>query len=203
MSQTDVNSPDFWEGAYQNLDAPWDLSGPTPVFAALLESGRFKPGRLIVLGAGRGHDARLFARAGFDVTAVDFAAQAVADMRALAEADAPVDVQQADIFALPAALSGQFDYVLEYTCFCAIDPQRHAEYADAVAGLLRPGGTYIALAFPIEARTSGPPFGVSPDELESLFTTRGLALLERGPSPHTIKPRRGREELMIFVKGET
>lgn len=199
---SDVNSPDFWQSIYEKHDNGWDLGAPTPVFINLLSEDRFVPGKMIVLGAGHGHDARLYARAGFDVTAVDFALQAVEAMRLREEPDAPVEILQADIFALPESYDGKFDYLLEYTCFCAIDPLRHEEYADLVERLLKPEAHYIALVFPIEDRPGGPPYTVSPDELEALFTTRGFDILERGVSPHTINPRRGREELLIFRKGK-
>ena len=52
-------------------------------------------------------------------------------------------------------LDYSFDYLLEYTCFCAIDPKRRTEYADLVDRLLKPGGTYIDLAFPLDGRGGG------------------------------------------------
>lgn len=201
-----VNLPGYWEEIYQRGDAGWDLGRPTPVFRRLLDRGQFAPGRMIVLGAGRGHDAREFARRGFAVTAVDFAADAVRDMRALADPHAPVEILQSDIFDLPKELDGAFDYVLEYTCYCAIHPLRRAEYADVVARLLRspepaegkPGGTYIALAFPLDDRESGPPFPVSLKEILSLFGEKGFDLLSRETPSDSAPQRRGREELLIF-----
>jgi SAM-dependent methyltransferase len=151
-----------------------------------------------VLGAGRGHDAREFARHGFTVTAVDFAADAVRDMRALADPQAPVAILQADIFALPHTLDGAFDYVLEYTCFCAIAPPRRSRYADLIARLLRPGGTYVALAFPLDDHAGGPPFAISVPELLSLFGARGFTLLQRETPADSVPQRRGMEELLIF-----
>src|SRR3954463_16374027 len=98
MPPQDVNKPAFWEEIYQGGRAGWDLGRPTPAFKRLLESGELTPGTLLVLGAGRGHDAREFARHGFRVTAVDFAEDAVGAMRSLADPAAPVDIRQADIF---------------------------------------------------------------------------------------------------------
>jgi SAM-dependent methyltransferase len=197
---SDVNSPEFWEAIYQQ-GAPWDLGTPTPVFRRLLESGEFEPGRMIVLGAGRGYDARMFARHGFEVTAVDFATDAADAMRALVEPDTPVDVVQSDLFALPPTLDHTFDYVLEYTCFCAIDPARRPAYSDLVRRLLNPGGTYIALLFPIWDQPGGPPFAVSPQELMALFSERSLDLNHRQAAlPDSVSPRRPFEELMIFQK---
>ena len=195
---SDVNKPDFWEEIYQAGRAGWDLGGPTPALHRLLESGEIPPGRLIVLGAGRGHDARDFARHGFTVTAVDFAADAVAAMRELADTAAPTEIVQADIFNLPAELDHAFDVVLEYTCFCAINPARRGEYADVVARLIKPGGTYVALLFPLDQHKGGPPFAVSIDEALALFRKRKFRLRRREIPDDSVWQRRGLEELLVF-----
>jgi hypothetical protein len=195
---SDVSRTGFWEDAYQAGRDGWDLGGPTPVFERLLRTGELPPGRIIVLGAGRGYDAHEFARHGFAVTAVDFAEAAVRAMRATADPEARVDILQADIFALPPVLHGAFDYVLEYTCFCAIDPNRRAEYADVVSRLLRPVGIYIDLVFPISDHAGGPPFAVSVDESLALFCARGFALVRRESPGDSVPARRGREELLIL-----
>src|SRR5205085_587500 len=165
-----------------------------PVFRRLLDSGRFPPGRMLVPGAGSGHDARAFARRGFDVTAVDFAADAVRILRAQAEPGETLDVLQADIFELPHALDATFDYVLEYMCFCAIDPQRRPDYADLMARLLKPGGLHIQLAFPLGKREGGPPFPVVADGVVFLFERRGFTLLGRELPPDSVPSRCGCEE---------
>ena len=195
---TDVNKPDFWEEIYQAGRAGWDLGGPTPTLHRLLESGEIKPGRLIVLGAGRGHDARDWARHGFQVTAVDFAADAVAAMRDLADPAAPTEIVQADIFNLPAKLNHKFDMVLEYTCFCAINPDRRDEYASVVARLIKPGGTYAALLFPLDQHVGGPPFAVSIDEALTLFRKRKFRLKRRETPSDSVWQRHGLEELLLF-----
>jgi methyl halide transferase len=198
----DVNSPRKWEADYERKTDGWDLGGPTPVFKrlALRASRELIPGRMIVLGAGRGHDAREFARNGFQVIAVDFASHAVQEMHRLADPDAPVEILQNDIFALPEKLDQSFDYVLEYTCFCAIDPKRRAEYADVVTRLLKPNGIYIDLAFPLDGRKGGPPFAVSAGEILDLFQKRRFKLLSREVPADSIPPRRSAEELFIFQK---
>lgn len=196
----DVNSSGKWEADYRRGTDGWDLGGPTPVFRRLLASGQFAPGRVIVLGAGRGHDAREFARRGFQVTAVDFTPYAAHEMQRLAEPGAPIEILQADLFTLPHTLDGTFDYVLEYTCFCAIDPSRRAEYADLAARLLRPSGLYIALAFPLDTHEGGPPFAVSAAEIEILFRERGFGLLTREVPVDSVPQRHGLEELLVFQK---
>ncbi len=195
-----VNSPDKWEADYQRHTDGWDLKGPTPALKRIAASGRFPPGKMLVPCAGRGHDAREFARHGFDVTAVDFSPSAVEAMMQLADPRAPVEVMQHDMFALPHQLDGKFDYVLQYTCFCAIDPKRREDYADLVVRLLKPGGTYIDLAYPLDGRAGGPPFAVSDHEIIGLFRGRGFELISREKLEDSISPRRQAEELLVFRK---
>ncbi len=198
----DINSPEFWDSFYLSGQTGWDLGRSAPVFERLVRSGRFPPGRMMVVGAGRGHDARLFAQHGFEVIAADISAQAVRDMRALADPEASVEVLQADLFELPAALDRSCDYVLEYTCFCAIDPRRRGEYAGRIARLLAPGGILIALLFPVTRHAGGPPFAVDPEVFVGLLADQGFTLLERESPPDSHPPRRGIEELVILKKGD-
>ena len=200
---SDVNSPEKWEADYQRGTDGWDLGGPTPVLKRLASSGRFPPGRMIVLGAGRGHDAREFSRQGFNVTAVDFSPYAAEQMHQLADPKAPIKILQQDIFTLPQEMHGSFDHVLEYTCFCAIDPKRRVEYADLVNRLLKPSGLYIDLAFPLDQRRGGPPYAVTESEIIELFLNRGFKLISREKPEDSIKPRRHAEELFVFQKSGT
>ncbi|MBI5029218.1 MAG: methyltransferase domain-containing protein [Chloroflexi bacterium] len=198
--QLDINKPEFWEEIYQHGRAGWDLGGPTPVFERLIQSGEFKPGHMIVICAGRGHDAREFARHGYRVDAVEFAAEAADAMRAMNDMQNPVLIYQTDMFHLSKDLNGQYDYVLEYTCMCAIDPNRRNAYADLVTRLLKPGGIYIDLAFPTDRRKGGPPFAVVVDEILAMFTARGFKLLRREIPNDSVPQRKSNEELLIFQK---
>lgn len=195
---TDPSSPGFWETNYRDGRLNWDLGGPTPVFCRLVGDPAYPPGRTIVLGAGLGHDARLFARHGHQVTALDFAPGAARAMHALQDAQHPVVILQADFFHLPPLLDGRFDYALDYVFFCAIDPARREEYAAAVARLLAPGGLLVLLAFPTDDHDGGPPFTVQPESVIKLCEGHGLELTHREAPPETIMPRRGREELLVF-----
>ncbi|UCG26044.1 MAG: methyltransferase domain-containing protein [Chloroflexota bacterium] len=193
-----VNSSDFWDKLYRSDQFHWDLGKATPVFRRLAESGTLKPAAMLVLGAGRGHDARLFARHGFQVTAVDFSAEAVAAMNELADPQFPVEIVQDDFFSLPAAWNNRFDYILDYTSFCAVLPDRRPEYADLVARLLKPGGDYIMLAFPIGQRSGGPPYVVHPEAIIALYAERGFKLQHREAPADSVAGRKGYEELLIL-----
>jgi len=199
-SGSDANSPTFWDRLYRSSQSHWDLGGPTPVFRRLAESGRLAAGRMLVLGAGYGHDARLFARRGFQVTAVDFSAEAAEAMKRLDDPGSPVEIVQVDLFSLPSAWTGRFDYVLDYTSFCAVLPERRSEYAELVGRLLKPGGRYIILAFPIGTRPGGPPYAVQPENIVALYEQRGFLLEHRETPPDSVAGRKGYEELLILSK---
>ena len=161
-----VSGSDFWDGLYAEGQDGWELGGPAPALEAWLDAGgtfecsaagaqKWPPhspsprttrdARVAVPGCGRGHDARLLARRGYQVTAFDFAEAAVAAARRLAAAEGmDMAVEQRDVFTLAHDHREAFDGVWEYTCFCAIAPGRRAEYADVLHAILTPAGLLLA-----------------------------------------------------------
>jgi SAM-dependent methyltransferase len=147
-----------------------------------------------VPGCGRGHDARLLAERGYDVVGFDFAEAPLAEARALATAEGnAARFERRDVFTLGADLAETFDAVWEYTCFCAIDPARRADYVAVVRDILRPGGTLLGCS-PLRGGGDGPPFPVSRAEVE-----RSRARVPRGESRApavSVERRRGLEWLI-------
>ncbi len=191
----------------RGLSADWGsagaISGP-PQMKSLAEVDGSQPAprnaaalaRVAVPGAGRGHDARLLARRGHRVTAFDFSEAAVAEARRLAAAEAvELTVERRDVFTLPRDHAGAFDGVWEYTCFCAIDPDRRDEYARVLHTILRPGGLLLACFFPLRDGIDGPPFPVSRADIERVLAGR-FTVLEAGPPPRSVERRRGLEWLV-------
>jgi methyl halide transferase len=170
-SSPSVNEAAFWEGLYARRSDRWELGGPTPPLAEYLARTPPARGRVAVPGCGRGHDARLFARLGYRVWGFDFAAPAIAEARALASREGlDVAFEQRDIFELGTEYRGFFDGLWEYTCYCAIDPSRRAEYVRLVHDLLAPGGWLLACFFPVREGAGGPPFPTTEPEVRRLFS---------------------------------
>lgn len=191
----DVN---FWENRYEAENTPWDLAGPSPHFVDLLgqKPDFLKPGKMAVLGSGRGHDAACFAQAGFEVTGFDYAPGAIKLASKLYGKLARFE--RADIFDLadPASLyTENFDYVLEHTCFCAILPEQRLDYVRAVSNLLKPGGYLIGI-FWEHRDTDGPPFSTTKADLEAAFAQafESISRLDRTP----VSGRGGVERLVIL-----
>ncbi len=196
----DVNNPEFWNDRYITNETGWDMGGPTPVFQTI--ASRYPKGKVCIIGSGRGYDAVEFSLHGFDVTAVDFAPRALEDLRDMAaQQNTIVETVESDLFNLPAEFNGTFDYVVEYTCFCAIDPDRRREYEHVVYSCLKKHGQLIGLWFPMDKTMDmgGPPWGTTEDEVCKLFSKRWKINQNKVPE-NSISPRKGREKLIIFEK---
>ncbi|MFQ6605653.1 MAG: methyltransferase domain-containing protein [Fidelibacterota bacterium] len=194
------SSPAFWEEKYRVGTTPWDTGQPVPVFQRIARE--YPPGKLCLIGCGRGHDALTFAQAGFSVTGVDFSASALQELEQAAQGKRlTVTTACLDIFALPETMTGYFDYVVEQTCFCAIDPIRRGEYEVAIRRILKPGGRLIGLWFPLDKvpEDGGPPWGTSLSEVYALFAAHWTIEREEFP-PDSIPSRKHREKLIIFCK---
>jgi methyl halide transferase len=198
MPETTPLSAEYWHQRYQQGSTGWDLGAPAPPFINLLASSAAPtPGKIAVLGAGRGHEALLFAAHRFEAIGFDFAPAAVAAATEAAKLRGlKVDFHQRDIFGLLPEFSGSFDYVLEHTCFCAINPIQRPEYVQLVHSLLKPGGQLLALFF-THSRTGGPPFGSTPTEIRRLFAD-GFEILSLEPAMDSIESRCGEEHLGIL-----
>ncbi|KJH72435.1 methyltransferase domain-containing protein [Aliterella atlantica] len=195
---TSVADSEFWEAHYQEGRTRWDLGQAAPPFVSLLDSPTAPlPDRMAVLGAGRGYDALLFAQRGFEVIGFDFAPSAIADATALAQnSGIPAQYLQRNIFDLPAEFPNYFDYVLEHTCFCAIDPSDRPAYVKLVKSLLKPQGELIAL-FWAHSKPGGPPFGTNIDEIREYFQS-DFKITSLSLATNSIAERQGEEYLGRF-----
>ena len=190
----------FWEDIYFDDDAGWDLSGVTPVFKSIAQD--LNPGELCIVGCGRGYDAIMFSKRGFDVTAVDFAPSPIRSVKNMAiESSLNINILQEDIFSLSPKYDKKFDYVIEQTCFCAIRPERRLEYEKLVHAILKPGGELIGLWFPLDKtlEDGGPPWGTSILEIKSIFND-GWKIEWEEFQDISVDSRQGREKLIIFRK---
>lgn len=204
MNQANINflSSNYWNDKYKTGDTGWDIGAPTPIFSDWISSQNEKL-NICVLGAGNGWDAVNFAKHGHEVTAVDFAEQAVNNMDNLAKKEKiNLNILKLDIFKLKDFYSNYFDVIVEYTCFCAINPKDRGRYIVLANKILKPGGQLVALLFPLSMdknKDIGPPFSIDIDIVKLKFR-RYFNLISDDYHKLTIKPRVEREKLLIFKK---
>jgi SAM-dependent methyltransferase len=194
----DPTHPDFWDIRYQAGDNGWDIAQPAPPFVDLLsEPDAPAPGRMLVLGCGRGYDAIFFAGRGFSVLGVDFSHIAIEEARnATAHGTSGAVFLEHDMYALPHSYDHTFDYVLEHTCLTAIPPAKRPEYVQLVRRMLAESGRYIAL-FLVHGQAVAPPFDISIQEIHRLFDP--YFVIERLEKPaHSVDLRDGLELFAIM-----
>ena len=196
----DINKSSFWEQRYEKGEIGWDLGAETPVFTSISE--KLKPGKVCILGCGNGYDAISFSKKGFSVTAVDFARTPINNLQIAARSlSLSIETIKKDIFDLIPDYTSQFDYIIEQTCFCAIDPRKRQQYSNLVHDLLKVGGKLIGLWMPLDKDIidGGPPFGVKENEIKKLFSTKWKITEDSFPT-QSIEARKGREKLIVFEK---
>jgi len=193
---------DFWQERFAANDTPWDRGDASPQLAAWLASGELTPCRILVPGCGGGHEVAVLARAGFDVTALDYAPAAIALTRGrLASANLRATLVQADALEwLPATF---FDAIYEQTCLCALHPDQWRIYADRVDAWLAPQGRLYALFMQVmrpgaaEGRVEGPPYHCDVNAMRALFPA---SRWEWPPPPYARVPHpRGWAELAVVL----
>lgn len=198
-----VSSPEYWNDRYSKKNDIWTLNSPNPVLVQIIEQRMLvPPGSLMVAGCGKGEDAVFLSKAGFDVTAIDFSAEAVSIASELGKIEGSNAVfLQNDLFKLKPEFSGRFDYIYEYVTFCAIDPEKIEEMIDNIASALKPRGLFVTIPFPVDSREGGPPFAIDLIGFSAL-AGKYLKLEYFSKNINSVKPRKGNEVLMIFRKGK-
>ena len=130
---------EFWEQRFAEGNTPWDRGASSPQLASWLRSGMLKPCRILVPGCGSGHEVVDLALAGFEVTGLDYADEAIGRAhRSLEKAGVDATLVQADVLAW--APDRAFDAIYEQTCLCALYPDQWRDYADRLCAWLKPGG---------------------------------------------------------------
>ena len=168
-----------------------------PLVRRVEELGWDTDKRILVPGCGRGHEALFLAQLGHPVTAVDFAAGAVADLRERV-GNFPLQVLQSDIFDLPTTYSSSFDVVLEHTCFCAIPVEMREPYVQVMHSVLADKGRIIGLFYETD-HPEGPPFKTTRADVEHHFL--GLFEMVHIERPtDSFENRQGMEWLVELVK---
>ncbi|MFC5301550.1 methyltransferase domain-containing protein [Azospira restricta] len=156
--------PDFWDKRFNEGVTPWNAGGVPAALAAYAARRDDRP-RVLVPGCGHAWEAGWLARRGWEVTALDFSAAAVAAARQTL-GDWPGELVCADFFDYAPA--HPFDLIYERAFLCALPRKLWAGYGRRMHALLAPGGA-LAGFFLFGDEPKGPPFAIAPEALEALL----------------------------------
>tara|TARA_B110000196_G_scaffold119596_1_gene103829 strand:+ start:42 stop:653 length:612 start_codon:yes stop_codon:yes gene_type:complete len=201
LSTTNVNSPSFWNSKYINKEHGWDIGEATPIFKNW--SSKFQSPENInicIPGCGYGHDAIYLANAGFNVYAFDFSKDAINILNSKMTSGIFLKTYCIDFFKISDDFLYQFDFILEYTFYCAISPSKRLQYVDKCHGLLKEKGRLISIMLQFENNrgSNGPPFQVTRDELTLNFEKK-FNVIKIEKSNLSIEPRK---DIELYVEYE-
>lgn len=186
-----VNQAEYWQQRYESDSIQWDMGQVSPPLKAYIDQlpDSAKNQAILVPGAGNAYEVGYLHEQGFtNVILVDFAP---APIEAFAERYPDFSAEHlicADFFDLSAE-DYQFDWILEQTFFCAINPSRRDEYVQQMATLLKPQGKLIGLLFDREFGGDDIPFGGSKRSIYSVSKRILISTSWRRATTHTQQGR--------------
>ncbi len=169
-----------WRIRYVSGSTPWDLGKPHPELLTRIPA-LGPPGRALVPGAGRGHDARALADAGWEVVAIELVPDLEAELAAAVGPAGSAVIGDALTWEPPDPV----DLVFDHTFFCALPPRRRPQFGRWAEAVVRPGGRVVSVVFPHgrDLAAGGPPYGMSARDLGAALGD-GFALVEDAPAIH-------------------
>jgi SAM-dependent methyltransferase len=197
-----MNTDSEWQKRYDQNDTPWDKGAPAPALVKFLHEKQIA-GRVLVPGCGRGHEVRVLGtQPNISVVGLDLSTTAIAQAKELPSqsgSDTDISFIVGDFFHLPSKLKRSFDWLVEHTCFCAIEPHQRQDYVRAASVALRTGGKIFGIFYLNPDTESGPPFAVSKNELCELFDPH-FTLLEEWVPKESFPGREDRELVRVMQK---
>ncbi len=187
-----VFNKDFWNNKYLTGETAWDTNRIVLPIKEYIDQLTNKELKILIPGAGNAYEVEYLYQLGFkNVYLLDWSDGAVENFKKRT-VDFPDDqILIMDFFELQE----QFDLVLEYTFFCALNPELRNNYVDKIDQILRTEGKLVGVLFDWD-KEDGPPFGGSIAEYKSLFSPKfEINVLES--CYNSIPPRAGKE---VFIK---
>ncbi|MFA9411491.1 MAG: methyltransferase domain-containing protein [Deltaproteobacteria bacterium] len=196
-------APVDWRQAWKTGVTPWDAGASPPALRGLLDRGAVPSGRVLVPGCGTGYDLATLAREDREVVGIDLSD----DARTAFLAEHPslpgsVVYEVTDFFSYAPARG--FDFVWDYTFFCALDPDQRSAWSQTMKRLVEPAGVLATLLFPFEDPISdraGPPWPINTEMVRG-YVEDAFEELDTAEVEHTHPGREGKERLALWRRRE-
>jgi thiopurine S-methyltransferase len=161
--------PDFWDKRFDAGTTPWNAGGVPGALADFAETISGQP-RTLIPGCGHAWEAAWLAAQDWEVTALDFSAAAVdAARQQLGEWPGQLVLGDFFEFSPPGGGNGAYELIYERAFLCALPRKCWQDYGRRMHELLAPGGRLVGFFF-FSDEPKGPPFGITPAELDRLLS---------------------------------
>ena len=186
---------EYWENRYKLNEIGWDAGKITTPLKDYIDQINDKNLKILIPGAGNGHEFDYLINKGFrNIYVVDIAPTPLLNI-ALRNPEFKENLILLDFFELDMT----FDLIIEQTFFCALNPNLREKYTTKMESLLKSNGKIAGLLFHFPLTEVGPPFGGSIEEYQKLFSNKfKIKTLEK--AYNSIKPRTDKELFFIFEK---
>ncbi|KAI9479533.1 S-adenosyl-L-methionine-dependent methyltransferase [Zychaea mexicana] len=154
-----------WCKRWDNADTPWDKGQASPALVDLLTNHADlvpSKGQGLVPGCGSGYDVVLLATDELHITGLDMSSTCVrlCNEKLGSSSNGKYDFLCDDFYKFKIP-EGGYDIVFDYTFLCAMPPHMRPDWASRMAEIIKPGGTLVALIYPLKEKPLQPPFTVS------------------------------------------
>lgn len=182
----------YWETRWKEGRTQWDVGEATPPITTYFKDVKLSDAAILIPGCGSAYEAQYLLDKGFsNITIVEIAEDKVKEL-AQQFKGTPVNIVFGDFFNHV----GAYDYIIEQTFFCALDPSLRPRYAEKMAALLKPEGKVVGVLFNRNFDKNEPPFGGSIEEYFELFDS-SFTQIKLEQCYNSIPARQGSE---LFIK---
>ena len=190
----------YWKARWQTGQTGWDVGEPTTPIREFVDylviTKADKNLRILIPGAGSGHEVVYFYQNGFNnITVCEWAEEAAERLKNQLPELPDSQLVIGDFFEL----TGTFDLIVEQTFFCALDPSLRPKYVEKCFSLLDTEGGICGVMFNQNFDAPGPPFGGTAEEYRVYFVPK-FDILKMENCRNSIKPRANTEFWVQFKK---
>jgi len=181
----------YWNNRYLDQTHKWDIGYPSPAITNYFDRVIDKDAKILIPGCGSAYEGEYLINKGFtNVTLLDVSEETKSSF--LNRVPDFNNFIVGDFFKL----ENEYDYIVEQTFFCAINPNLRKNYVKKMAELLSANGKLVGLLFHAELYSDHPPFGGFKEEYEALFKPH-FNTVNMEITSESIKEREGRE---LFIE---
>lgn len=165
----DTLDKNFWDERWKTNDTGWDLNTISPPLQNYFDQMTCKNKSILIPGCGNAYEADYLLQQGYkNITIIDISLNLTQSL--LQKFSDYVGKELTVICGDFFKHSGQYDFIIEQTFFCALEPSRRTEYIVKMQSLLKEEGILAGLLFNTEFKQN-PPFGGSIEEYDVLFSS--------------------------------